>query len=62
MYNANLTHSRLEKYLEILLLNRFLKKSKIKNETFYTLTKKGYDFLTEIRKLEKMSEAFGIPV
>jgi predicted transcriptional regulator len=62
MYNANLTHDRLEKHLNILLLNNFLEKSNVKNETFYTITKKGYDFLMEIRKLKKMSEAFGIPV
>jgi predicted transcriptional regulator len=62
MYNANLTHDRLEEYLDVLLLNGFLEKSNTKNETFYTLTKKGYDFLMEIRKLKKMSEAFGVPV
>ncbi len=62
MYDANLTHKRLEKYLDVLLLNDFLEKSKKKNQTFYKLTKRGYDFLTEIRRLKKMSEAFGIPV
>ena len=62
MYQANLTHDRLERYLEMLLSNNFIEKSNVKNETFYTLTKKGYDFLTEIRRLKKMSEAFGIPV
>ncbi len=62
MYGANLTHDRLEKYLEMLLANNFLEKSNAKKETFYTITKKGYDFLMEIRKLKKMSEAFGVPV
>lgn len=62
MYDANLTYKRLEKYLEILMLNNFLEKTKIKNETFYRLTKRGYNFLTEIRRLEKMSKAFGIPI
>lgn len=62
MYDANLTHKRLERYLDVLLLNNFLEKSKKKNQTFYKLTKRGYDFLTEIRRLKKMSEAFGIPV
>jgi predicted transcriptional regulator len=27
-----------------------------------SVTKKGYDFLMEIRRLKKMSEAFGVPV
>jgi len=62
MYHANLTHERLKKYLEILLLNNSLKESKTGNETFYSITKKGYDFLAEIRRLKKMSEAFGIPM
>lgn len=62
MYDANLTYKRLEKYLGLLLLNDFLEKTKIKNETFYRLTKRGYNFLTEIRRLEKMSKAFGIPI
>lgn len=62
MYHANLTHKRLERYLQILLLNNSLEESKVKNETFYTLTEKGNQFLSEIRRLKKMSEAFGIPI
>lgn len=62
MYHANLTHGRLEKYLQILLSNKSLEESKIKNETFYMLTEKGNQFLSEIRRLKKMSEAFGIPI
>jgi len=62
MYDANLTHNRLEKYLGILFLNKFLEKNDDKNQTFYKITKKGYEFLAEIRRLKKMSEAFGISV
>jgi predicted transcriptional regulator len=62
MYNANLTHERLEKYLETLLINGFLERTTVKNETFYTITEQGFKFMTEIRKLKKMTEAFGIPV
>ena len=62
MYRANLTHERLKKYLETLLLNNFLEESKAGNQTFYTITEKGNKFLMEMRRLKKMSEAFGIPM
>lgn len=62
MYRANLTHERLKKYLEMLLLNDFLEESKTGNQTFYILTEKGNKFLMEMRRLKKMSEAFGIPI
>lgn len=62
MYEANLTHGRLEKYLNILLTDNFLRKKTAGRETYYEITKQGYKYLAEIRKLEKISEAFGIPI
>lgn len=62
MYTANLTHKRLEKYLGMLLMNNFLEKANEKDHTYYILTKQGYKFLSDFRKLKKFSEAFGLSI
>lgn len=62
MYAANLTHKRLEKYLNLLLTNNFLEIKNSRNQKYYTITKQGYKFLAEMRRLKKFSEAFGISI
>jgi predicted transcriptional regulator len=62
MYTANMTHTRLEQYLETLMSNEFITINHVKNQNYYSLTKKGEEFLNEIRKLNKMSKSFGLPI
>ncbi len=62
VYKANLTHSRLEGYLDFLLSKDLLIEEKNKKEIFYTITEKGLRFLGEANKLKEISEAFGIPL
>ena len=52
MYQANLSHLQLEKYLEILLKMEFLKK----NENQYVITDKGLDFIKEFKKFQSVME------
>jgi len=61
VHKANLTHSRLENYMDFLLSEGFVKRDKKGREIFFILTDKGREFLGEINKLKKISEAFGVP-
>lgn len=62
LYGANLSHIRLKKYLAILLENGFIDQTVEGGHVYYRLTRKGYEFLNEFRKVEKLSEAFGLPI
>jgi len=62
VYKANLTHSRLEEYLDFLLSKEFLVEEKNNKQIFYAITEKGSRFLGEINKLKEISEAFGVPL
>ena len=61
VYKANLTHTRVQPYLDFLLLNRFLAEEKTGKETYFAITKKGIAFLSEANKLKELSDAFGLP-
>jgi len=55
LLHANLSYDRLMKYL-----NELLEKGLIEEEMGeYRLTEKGYRFLEELRRAEKLAEAFG---
>jgi predicted transcriptional regulator len=62
VYKANLTHSRLEEYLEFLLAKKFVVEKSKGKHTFYEITEKGVEFLGEVNKLKEISDAFGIPL
>jgi len=52
---ANLSYDRLMKYLKELLEKELIKEEMGE----YKLTEKGYKFLEELRRAEKLAEAFG---
>ena len=52
---ANLSYDRLMKYLKELLERELIKEEMGE----YKLTEKGYKFLEELRRAEKLAEAFG---
>ena len=62
LYGANLSHSSLKEYLNMLLSNGFVKEVKDNKHSLYALTKKGYEFINESRKIKRLTEAFGIPM
>lgn len=62
VYKANLTHSRLKEYLDFLISKEFIEEKTIENTSFFVITKKGLKFLSDIDKLRKISDAFGIPL
>ncbi len=60
LYGGNLSHDRLKKYLDELLTGGFIEKKEEKGRIFYVLTEKGYKFIEEFKKIEEMTQAFGI--
>ena len=62
VYKANLTHTRVQPYLEFLLSNGFLEEDRTGSQTYFTITKKGQLFLGEANKLKEISDAFGLPL
>jgi len=64
LYGANLSHDRLKKYLEELeekgFLEQYSETKKKKTKNFYRLTEKGFNFLSELRRMKEIEEAFGI--
>ena len=62
LYGANLSHDRLKKYLDSLLMEGFIQKMDENGRTFYTLTEKGTEFLSGFNKMKHFLEAFGMKV
>lgn len=60
LYGGNLSHDRLKKYLQELLDAGFIEKVEDKGKTFYQMGEKGYKFMEEFKKIEEMTQAFGI--
>ena len=63
LYKANLSHKLLKEHINTLLQKGFIEvEIDTKNHTYYKITEKGQKFMGEFRKLEKLSQAFGLPV
>lgn len=62
LYGANLSHKRLLKYLEVLLIQGFIEQASMGGRMVYRITPKGHVFLKELKKIEQFSEAFGVPI
>ena len=62
LYGANLSHVRLVKYLNWLLMQGMIESADYGGHTVYRITPKGYEFMKEFRKISEFSEAFGIPI
>lgn len=62
LYGANLSHKRLKMHLDMLLENEFLEMVSAGGRTYYKITPKGVKFIIEYKKIEEITDAFGISV
>ena len=62
LYKANLSHKLLKEHLNDLLQKGLIEVVIEKNRTYYQITQKGKEFVNEYRKIEKLAQAFGMPV
>lgn len=60
LLEANLSYSRLSKYLDELVAKGFLVKVSDSREVKFRVTRKGVEFLREFNKIQQLAEAFGI--
>ena len=62
LYGANLSYDRLKKYLNELISRGLIQERIEEGITYYSITKKGIDFLKEYERIRKLCEAFGISI
>jgi len=63
LYAANLSHDRLTQYLDELVEKQLVTvQGQDENNRSFLLTEKGREFLTEYKRIERFSQAFGIDV
>lgn len=60
IYKSNLTNNSVKIILENLLENQLVQKISEKEKTFFSITKKGEEFLDEFNKIKVFSDAYGI--
>lgn len=62
LYGANLSHKRLKMYLDILIEKNFLEMVSERGHIYYKLTQRGMQFIVEYRKIQEITDAFGLPI
>lgn len=62
LYKSNLSHKLLKEHLNTLLQKGFIEVDLDDNRTYYRITQRGREFVVEFRKVERLSQAFGLPV
>lgn len=60
LYKSNLSHARLKLYLDSLILQELLIVEEADGRKLIILTRKGYSFISEYRKMKELIESFGI--
>ena len=62
LYKANLSHKLLKNHLNLLLEKGFIEQKNHDGKVYYSITRKGIEFMVEYRKIENLSSAFGLPI
>jgi predicted transcriptional regulator len=60
LYKSNLSHNRMNSYLEYLKKNELIGENTVKNKKVFQLTDKGFSFIENYKKVREFSDAFGI--
>ena len=61
LYQANLSHDRLVRYIGELVSKGLIEEKQEENK-YYVLTQKGLQFLNEVRKAEAFVMGFGVTI
>jgi len=62
LYGANLSHKRLKLHLEDLIDSDFIEIVSLRGKKYYKITTKGKKFIIEYRKIQEISDAFGVSI
>lgn len=60
LYSSNLSPQMFKDYIDELLKKDFIKLEITDDKRFFILTKKGYDFLQEYKRIENFISNFGL--
>ncbi len=60
LYKANLSHQMLEDYLAELISKNFVVEEKAKTGRTYSLTEKGFEYLSKYKLVSDFVESFGL--
>jgi predicted transcriptional regulator len=60
MYRANLSHDMMNFYINDLKSKKFIFESKEKNGKIYTLTQKGFDYISKYKTIVDFIDTFGL--
>ncbi len=60
LYKSNLWHQMMEEYLSELMEKEFIVEIKLGKSKTYSLTKKGFDYLSKYALIRDFTESFGL--
>ena len=60
MYKSNLSHQMMEEYLTELISKDFINEKETKSGKTYTLTKRGFDYLSKYKVISEFIESFDL--
>ncbi len=60
LYKSNLSYQRMQTYLAELIENGLVKEVTEGNKKYYELSEKGYQFLSEFKKINEFTKSFGV--
>ena len=60
LYGSNLSYDRLKGYIKELTEKGLIQEIKEKDKTFYIITTKGINFISQAKKIQELTEAFGL--
>ncbi|HDD46036.1 MAG TPA: hypothetical protein ENG42_01040 [Candidatus Aenigmarchaeota archaeon] len=60
MYKANLSHKLLKSYISELESNGILEEENLNGKRYIKITNKGKIFLSQLRKMRRFMESFGL--
>ena len=60
IYKANLSNNSIKPYLNELINNKLVETFEKERKKYFTITKKGEEFLQEYHKIKILSEAYGL--
>ncbi|MDD3175809.1 MAG: winged helix-turn-helix domain-containing protein [Candidatus Nanoarchaeia archaeon] len=60
LYKSNLSHNMMNEYLIELIGKEFVTEHLAKTGKMYSLTRKGYEYLSEYDKVQRFMDSFGL--
>ncbi len=60
LYKSNLSHAKMKEYLTELMEKEMVSEVEEKTKKMFSITEKGYNFLSEYERIKEFSDSFGL--